>query len=247
LKLGILGGMGPFASAELLHTIYRLNMGESEQGSPAVFLYSDPTIPDRTTAILNGDTREVAERITHGLRELERLGADRIVMACVTAHDMLPQVPEDLRGKVTSLFDLMADELLADPVPGLLLSTTGTRKARIFERHPRWPEIEPWLAFLEEDDLHHLHSQLYGLKKGIPGDPEKLLEWVGTLPGKYGRSTLLFGCTELHLLHRAIEARKEKPGYRIIDPLYSVARDLGRWESGRVGSVSSQVGWPEPP
>lgn len=228
MKLGILGGMGPFASAELLHTIYRLNMGESEQGSPAVLLYSDPTIPDRTTAILNGDTREVAERITHGLQELERLGADRMVIACVTAHDMLPQVPEALRGKVISLFDLMADELLAQPEPGLLLSTIGTRKARIFERHPRWPEIEPWLALLDAEDLQHLHKQLYGLKRGIPGDPEKLLKWVETLPGKYGRSTLLFGCTELHLLHRAIEAREERPGYRIIDPLYLVARDLGR-------------------
>ena len=45
--LGVLGGMGPLASAELVHTIYRLNVAEPEQGSPALLLRSDPSIPDR--------------------------------------------------------------------------------------------------------------------------------------------------------------------------------------------------------
>ncbi len=53
-RLGILGGMGALASAELLYTVYRLNTTEPEQGSPVCLLYSDPSIPDRTGAILRG-------------------------------------------------------------------------------------------------------------------------------------------------------------------------------------------------
>src|SRR5215208_5680219 len=105
-RIGILGGMGPLASAELVHTIYRLNMVEPEQEAPACLLLSDPSIPDRTTAILAGDTTELARRLTAALAELDRLGAERIVIACVTAHAVLPEVPAPLREKVVSLLDL---------------------------------------------------------------------------------------------------------------------------------------------
>jgi aspartate racemase len=44
--LGVLGGMGPLA--------------EPEQAASKGILYSDPSFPDRTEAILRGDTRELA-------------------------------------------------------------------------------------------------------------------------------------------------------------------------------------------
>lgn len=227
-KLGILGGMGPLASAELLHTVYRLNITAPEQNAPACLLYSDPSMPDRTEAILRGSTEELTHRVTRALEELDRMGADRIVIACVTAHHVLPDVPEPLRRKVISLFDLMVDELLAAPAPSLLLATVGTRRARLLERQPRWPEIAPWVRFLDEEDLQGFHTWLYRLKQGRPGDLEELLGWLDTFPTRYGLDTLLFGCTELHLLQRPLAARGKNPGYRIVDPLFVAARDLDR-------------------
>ena len=53
--LGILGGMGPLASAEFLKTIYEYGTRDLEQRSPACILYSDPTFPDRTQTIVNGE------------------------------------------------------------------------------------------------------------------------------------------------------------------------------------------------
>lgn len=227
-KLGILGGMGPLASAEFLHTIYRLNIKDPEQDAPACLLYSDPSMPDRTEAILRGSTQELTRRVTQALQELDRMGADRIVIACVTAHHVLPDVPEPLRRKVISLFDLMVDELLAAPAPSLLLATVGTRRARLLERQPRWPEIAPWVRFLDEPDLLGFHTWLYRLKQGRPGDLAELLRWLDTFPARYGLDTLLFGCTELHLLQRPLATRGGAPAYRIVDPLFVAARDLER-------------------
>ena len=55
-NLGILGGMGPLASAKFLSTVYRLNLVEPEQEAPNCILLSDPSFPNRTKAILAGNT-----------------------------------------------------------------------------------------------------------------------------------------------------------------------------------------------
>ncbi|HEY4574020.1 MAG TPA: aspartate/glutamate racemase family protein [Thermoanaerobaculia bacterium] len=215
--------MGPLASAELLANLYRLNLVEPEQEMPSCLLLSDPTFPDRTAAILAGSTCVLVERLESALRSLLAQGADRIVIACVTIHHVLPGVPEPLRGKVTSLLDLMADEILAAPRRRLLLATTGTRIARIFESHERWRRIEPWVVLPGDEDQHALHEWLYRLKAGSSG--EECLGWISSLAARYDVQGFLFGCTELHLLQRFLAARPLAP-LDVIDPLWTIARDV---------------------
>lgn len=222
-KLGVLGGMGPLASAEFLGTLYRLNLVEPEQETPHCVLLSDPTFPDRTEAILAGSTDLLAERLEQALRALLDHGADLIVIACMTIHYILPRVSEPLRRKVISLVDLMADEILALPRRRLLLATTGTRIARIFESHERWPQIENWVAFPDDADQLALHQWIYRLKSGASG--EECLDWIDTLADRYEVEGLLFGCTELHLLHRLLASRPPGPA-DVIDPLCTAARNI---------------------
>ena len=77
---GVLGGMGPLASAEFLSTIYEETAGRPEQESPIVYLISDPTIPDRTKCLLNGTEHLLLDHFTSGINKLESLGATRIVV-----------------------------------------------------------------------------------------------------------------------------------------------------------------------
>ena len=236
-RLGILGGMGPLASAELLGTLYRLNLVEPEQEAPSCILLSDPTFPDRTEAILAGSTGVLARRLEQALQCLLDQGADRIVIACMTIHHVLPCVAEPLRRKVVSLVDLMVDEILVAPRRRLLLATTGTRTARLFESHERWYQIEPWLAFPAGDDQQTLHEWIYRLKSGAPG--EECLCWIDTLADRYEVQGFLFACTELHLLHRHLATRP--PGPRdVIDPLWTAARDVGKLLENSLGRIQSR-------
>ena len=221
--LGIVGGMGPLASSEFLRTIYKLHLAEPEQGSPRCLLDSDPTFPDRTTMIREGKVEQLAKRLEETVENLAMAGAARIVIACVTVHCALPLVREPLRRRVISLLDLVIDELLAAPPgPFLLLATSGTRAARIFESHQRWNEVADRVVFPDEQDQERLHGWLYELKAGDPGDACRT--WLATLPGRYGAAGLIFGCTELHLLRSAFADAASAP--RIIDPLWTAARDL---------------------
>lgn len=218
--------MGPLASAEFLHTFYRLNITEPEQEAPRCLLLSDPSIPDRTAAILAGDTRELVARIDDALAHLLAAGADRIVIACVTAHAVLKDIPEPRRSRVIPLLDLAIDEIATSGRPHLLLATNGTRRARIFENHPRWSEVASLVRWTDDDDQRRLHETVYRFKHAEPD--EETLDWIATLPEKYGVDGLIFGCTELHLLQRLI-AKREAAGRevpRVVDPLWIAARDV---------------------
>jgi aspartate racemase len=224
--LGILGGMGPLASAELVSTIYRESRFDREQEAPACVLYSDPSIPDRTTALLAGDVEPVAARLTKGIEALLGMGAHRVVIACVTAHGFLPHVPEEVRRDVISIIDLAIDEIEASPGRFLLLATRGTRAARIFQDHPRWPAVESRVVLPGDEDQQQMHDWLYRIKQNEPLEP--CIEWLHDLARSEKVDGLIFGCTELHLLHRAWKPAADGPELRIVDPLLTVAQDLPR-------------------
>jgi aspartate racemase len=82
------------------------------------------------------------------------------------------------------------------------------------------------VRFLDDPDQHFLHEALYRFKQNEPVEP--LLPWLEALPGKYGVEGLIFGCTELHLVQRALARRGSAGSLRIIDPLLTAARDLDR-------------------
>jgi aspartate racemase len=224
--LGIVGGMGPLASAELLRTIYRLQIRDPEQASPVCLLHSDPTFPDRTAAIREGRTGILAERLARAVSDLVELGASRVLIACITVHCVLASLPARLRRTVVSLIDLTVDEIArSETGPFLLLTTSGTRDARIFESHERWDSVAGRVRFLDDEDQERLHAWVYRLKAGEPGEP--CLDWIGALPGRYGAAGLVFGCTELHLLWEPMAARGgEARAGSVVDPLRIAARDL---------------------
>jgi aspartate racemase len=226
--LGIVGGMGPLASNELLRTIYKLHLTEPEQGSPRCVLSSDPTFPDRTSAICDGRIDLLSERLTRAVADLLAMGCSRVVIACITAHCALPFLPEPLRRRIVSLLDLTVSELLAcGPDSFLLLTTRGTRIAQLFERHAHWGEVAGRVLFPDAVDQERLHAWIYRLKGGDSGDA--CLDWLGSLRDRYGVAGLVFGCTELHLLQEPLAARgKGDEAGRIIDPLWVTARDLYR-------------------
>lgn len=229
-KLGILGGMGPLASAEFVVNLYRLNSARREQDTPACILESRPAVPDRTTAILDGRLEALTAEITRGLERLVAAGADRLIIACVTAHRVLPAVPESLRRRLISLLDLLFDELEGQPRPLLLLTTDGVRVSGLLQDHPGWQRAGERLVLPDANDQERIHRRIYELKRGAP--VPDALPWLDELGRRYEADGFVFACTEFHLLHRHLPPAGEGP--RIVDPLLTAARDVRRLlRSGR--------------
>jgi aspartate racemase len=219
---GVLGGMGPLASAEFLKTIYERSRGGREQESPFVLLYSDPSMPDRTETLLAGEQGALLEELVAALRKLRDMGADRIVICCVTAHALLPSLPLELRARVLSLLDVIFAGVERSRRRHLLICTEGARKLRLFESHERWASARDYIVLPDEGDQAGLHELIYQVKSGH--SPDDLLPNVGRLLRKYHVDSFIAGCTEMHLLTKRVAPGEGGCGY--IDPLIDIAEGL---------------------
>ena len=67
--LGVLGGMGPAASAEFLKILAEKYPAEKDQDHPVVYMISDPKIPDRGSAI-EGNGEDPSPYLINDLEKL---------------------------------------------------------------------------------------------------------------------------------------------------------------------------------
>jgi aspartate racemase len=224
---GILGGIGPLSSAEFLKTIYEYGprAGAREQEAPGVVLYSDPSFPDRTSAFLAGAGEVVRAQLVEALTLLTRLGADRVVICCMTMHHLLPELPDGLKSRVVSLLDVTYGRLEESRRRHLVLCSTGTLKLRLYQRHPRWPAVEDFVVFPDAADQDRLHELIYELK--LNRAVHETCGFVEALLKKYGTGSFVVGCSEIHMLAKHFFQDAARRGaYDCTDPFALVAKGL---------------------
>jgi aspartate racemase len=234
---GILGGMGPLASAEFVNTIYQETVGGTEQESPHVILLSDPTIPDRTEYLLKGQGDVLLERLVTGLESLVAMGATRIVICCMTIHPLVPRLDLELRKKIISLVDVTLEAVLQRRSRHLLFCTTGTRKLELFEQHPLWPSARDLTILPDDEDQKAIHQMLYEVKSRQ--EVLAYVPFVEDMMNKYGARTYIAGCTEMHLVAKAHEefCGRDRREF-CIDPLTEIISMM----HGNVSATASRAG-----
>ncbi len=222
--LGIVGGMGPLASAEFLKTIYEHNLPEGrEQEAPRVVMYSDPTFPDRSEALLNGDSQRLLADLTQALSRLWELGVSEIILCCITCHYLLPQLPGQLKRHVISLIDLIFSQILEQPGKYLLVCTNGTRQLKLFQNHGLWQLTKDHIILPNDPDQAAIHHLIYQLKRDAVCY-QTALHSLERLKHHYQADYLIAGCTEMHLLNKYALFQTAFSKTLFLDPLVIVAQ-----------------------
>ena len=216
--LGILGGLGPLASAEFLKTIYESCQRQHEQETPKVILYSDPSFPDRTSAIMSGKYDELLDRLVSSLRTLSDLGATQTVVCCVTLHALFRRLPSELRAPLVSIVDVIFEEIVRVPERRLLICSTGTREMGLFEAHEQWGATREYIVLPDDHDQDLIHRTIYEIKQ--LRDLDEITSIFTSLFPKYGVNSFISGCTEMHII------AKRSP-LTNVDPLSIIARRVG--------------------
>jgi len=223
--LGVLGGLGPLASAEFVKTIYEYSVGTGEQRSPAVLMYSDPAFPDRTETLLSGSYEHLLKRLIGALELLRERNVSEVIICCITIHYLLPELPEHLREKVLSLLDPIMEAVSEMRTKQLMLCSNGVRQLGVFERHPAWQRAAQYIVMPEADDQQRIHTLIYEIKRNR--DLDSVSAALEELFVKYRVDGFIAGCTEIHLLSKYFMSATEKRNrYQCTDPLLIMAQQV---------------------
>ncbi len=231
--IGVVGGMGPLASAEFVRRVYHnYSFGLSEQSAPFIIQYSDPSVPDRTTSFLKKDFEPVYKRLVEILNDLDQVGANVFIICCFTIHYIVPRLPKYFNDRIISLVEVALNEVaLTSDEKFLFLSTIGTRKMKILERHPQWHQVTDQIYFLSDADQNRVHQFIYEhLKVGVC--PSIIADELVAIVNKYNVQGIIAGCTEIHLLTK--EDQNVFQSFKIIDPLDLIARKLPKYLSAKI-------------
>ena len=210
--IGILGGMGPAATADLFTKIINNTEAGCDQDHLHVIIDSNTNIPDRTEALIHGGA-DPTEPMTQSARRLAEAGAELIVMPCNTAHGFYDAVCASVTVPVLHMIKLTAEELMRHEITRAgLLATDGTVQSGIYETCFAGSGIE-LITPSPEAQAAVMDLTYNGVKAGkLDFDTSGFEKAVNELFDK-GAQTLILGCTELppHLICTALTTSTSTP------------------------------------
>lgn len=196
--LGVLGGMGPAATADFLIKLARRTPAERDQDHLRTVVYSDPTTPDRSDAILGqGDSPLAAMRT--GVKFLEDSGVDLIAIPCNTAHYWYEEIVASTTIPVVHMVEAVNTQI-ATQAPDIdtvgLLATEGTVRSRIYH------EVLGRLGLTvltpgEGEPGNPVMEGIRAVKAGDIGTARQQLLHAITILTQMGAQGIIYGCTDV--------------------------------------------------
>jgi len=102
--IGIIGGMGPEATADIFTKIVNLTPAEQDIDHIHVLIDNNPMIPSRVQAILHNGESPIPELIRMA-KSLEKMGADFLIIPCNTASYYIKDIQEQINIPVISIVE----------------------------------------------------------------------------------------------------------------------------------------------
>ena len=194
--IGIIGGMGPAATADLFMKITNVTKADCDQEHLRVIIDSNTAIPDRTAALVYGG-ESPAEQMRLSARTLETAGAQLLVMPCNTAHGFYDEVCSAVSIPVLHMIRICAGALGQRGIKRAgLLATDGTVRSGIYSDCFRGSGIE-LITPSPEHQADVMDLTYNGVKAGRRSYDTRSFELAVHELMDSGAETLILGCTEL--------------------------------------------------
>ncbi|WP_427008538.1 aspartate/glutamate racemase family protein [Pseudarthrobacter sp. H2] len=218
--VGILGGMGPSATADFYTKLIAHTPASVDQEHLRVVIWADPTVPNRQEAILAGGP-DPSPWLEAGLGQLIRCGAEIIVVPCNTVHKYLPRIMDGKPTEFISIIETTIGAVQRHAVDGPigLLATDGALSAGIYQEALGDAGFGVALPSPEEQAL--LMEVVHRVKAGLSG-PTLLQDMYSVLASleRQGARTAILGCTELSTL---LAGDSDDYPVKLIDPAVELA------------------------
>ena len=203
--LGILGGMGPYASLDLYQKILELTPAQTDQDHLHIILDSNSDVPSRTEAILK-DAQDPVPEILHSLRKLEAASVDLIAIPCHTSHYYFSSFRSAIKTPVINMVECVASHVATNfsnvKYVGVL-GSSATMLSGMYQKELLKYGFQPLVPSKSAQD--ELVSQAIYAEKGIKAgykskeNTQLLLEACDVLIAR-GAEVIISACTEIPLV-----------------------------------------------
>lgn len=224
MVIGILGGMGSYATLNIFERLLNLFPAEKEWDRPRILIDNNCTMPSRVIAALYGTDREkLVKEMSTSIKNLIAGGATHIFLACNTSHifldDVYINVPE-AKGKIYSIIETLAKDIHSseNKEPIALIATEGTLETKIYQN-----VFKPYNISITQPDKEKfttMRELIEAVKQNCLNESHctKFIELIKS----FNINQVILGCTEFPVLYSAFKNQIDSTGIKIYDPLESV-------------------------
>ncbi len=200
-KIGILGGMGPEASANFYYKIiyYCQKKYQAVQDTdyPPMIIYSLPLTGFDESGIV--DKEIVLQQLIHGVKLLEQSNCDFIVMPCNTIHCFINELRKESSIPIMSIIEETVTKLkqAKNPIIGLLASET-TLKLQLYQELLNNNNL--FCISPTENDGQFITHLICEVMSGTvtAGTKNEVLSIIKRME-KQSANAIVLGCTEIPL------------------------------------------------
>ncbi len=197
-KIGIIGGMGPAATIDLLQKIYSHDKVANEQQHLQVLVNFDPSVLDRSWAVRNGETAQLLAHLSNNAIALAAQGASLLAIACNTAHVVLPDLQKNVNVPFVDMVEETVNFSLTKSRGGIgILATDGTLEAGLYTL--RLVAAGRQVVLPNPAEQQQLMDTIYRVKEGFLEGRDRVLKIKESLHSR-GAELVIAACTELPLL-----------------------------------------------
>lgn len=214
--IGVLGGMGTYATINLFKQYAEVFPAEKEWERPRIIIDNRCTMPSRVRAFLyNENVDLLVSQMSDSMEKLVNSGANKIILACNTSHLFLPEIYKrvpSLKEKVIHIINNCVEKISNDGIKEIyLIGSEGTIESKIYQKALEENGIKCLVP--SEEEYGKLRECIEAVKQNKYD--ERVKEIFIDLVNR--NDACILGCTELPILYDMY--KNEITSKNIYDPL----------------------------
>ncbi|MDG4882090.1 amino acid racemase [Mesorhizobium sp. WSM4884] len=204
--VGVLGGMGPAATIELMRRVMEATPAADDADHIHLLVDQNPKVPSRIDALIDGIGPSPLDELVRMAKGLESAGATMLAIACNTAHGYAADIASAVRIPLLDMVTLTAGAVARRPLSRRrigMLASTAVLQLGLYERAFEAFGIETRYP----DDQAEIMAIIKAVKKeGATAGLRSRFDVVARRLIAGDVDFLVIACTELSLLVDGLDA-----------------------------------------
>jgi len=215
--VGVIGGMGPMATAKFMEIVINNTKANSDQDNVDMLICNYASTPDRTSYILGKSKKDPSKEMIKAAKSLERDNCAFLVMPCNTATYFYDKIKSNINIPLLNIAEETVNYCLKKKAKKIgLMATDGTIKAGVYSQYIKDAELFLPSTSVQKQVMDIIYKEVKQNK--IP-NKDNFIDVINYFKSN-GCDLIIMGCTELSVALEQLDIKDDS----IVDSLTVLAR-----------------------